>query len=243
MRYELAKTKNVRNFYAVMGDLLNRPFGVEGMGVLWGEPGEGKTTVVAHATNQMNGICIRARRSWTMMSLLENIVTELNGVPAGRRSKMEDWIERRLMENKEQRIIFVDEADYIFHSTDMLDVLRDIYDQTGTPIVLIGMEQIARRIQENGRLARRITSWVEFKGIDLEDARIVAEALCEVRVSDDLIAHLHREAKANIGRIVVGLSRIERVGLASGTKTVTLADWKDRPLFFDQPNFRKRKGL
>jgi len=243
MKYELAKTKNVRNFYAVMGDLLNRPCGVEGMGILWGEPGEGKSTVVAHAANQMNGICIRARRSWTMTSLLESIVTELNGVPAKRRSKMEEWIERRLMENKEQRIIFVDEADYLFNSTDMLDVLRDIYDQTGTPVVLIGMELIARRIQENGRFARRITSWVEFKGIDLEDARIVADTLCEVSVSDDLIAHLHREAKANIGRIVVGLSRVERAGLASGLETVSLADWKDRPLFFDQPNFRKRKGL
>ena len=96
-------------------------------------------------------------------------------------------------------------------------------------------------LQRCGRLARRITSWVEFKGIDLEDSRIVADTLCEVRVADDLIAHLHKEAKANIGRIVVGLSRIERVGLTSGVETVSLADWRDRPLFFDQPNFRKRR--
>ena len=240
MKHELAKTKNVRHFQAIVGDLFNRPAGIEGMGCLWGEPGEGKSTVVAWMTNRVNGIFIRAKRSWTMTSMLETIVMELNGEPKRRRSQMETWIEKRLMEEKEQRIIFVDEADYLFNSTDMLDVLRDIYDMTSTPIMLIGMEQLARRIQDNGRLARRITSWVEFKGIDLDDTRTVAETVCEVQVADDLLDHLHQAAKANIGRIVMGLSRIEGMGKTSGIGAVSLADWGDRPLFFDQPKFRRR---
>lgn len=244
MKYELAKTKNVRKFLAVLSELRNRPMGVEGMGILWGAPGEGKTTILAYATNQFNGIFIRARRSWTMTSLLESIVTEMGGTVNGRRSKMEDWIEKKLMESAEERIILVDEADYLFGrsmaSNDMLDVLRDIYDQTGTPVILAGMENIARRIQEEGRFARRITSWVEFKGIDLDDARIVADTLCDVTVADDLLAHLHKECKASIGNIVPGLSKIESFGKTNGRDTVNLADWGDRPLYFAQPRFKRR---
>ncbi|MFZ4437102.1 MAG: AAA family ATPase [Syntrophales bacterium] len=244
MKFELAKTKNVRKFLAVMNDLRTRPRGVEGMGILWGKPGEGKSTILAYATNIFNGVFIRARRSWTMTSLLEAIIIELRGVPGRRRSQMENWIETRLMDSGEDRIIFVDEADYLFSrnmaSSDMLDVLRDIYDLTGTPIILAGMESIARRIQEEGRFARRITSWVEFQGIDLDDTRIVADTLCEIRVADDLLAHIHRECKASIGNIVPALSKIENLGKTTGIETVDMAAWGDRPLYFSQPKFRRQ---
>jgi hypothetical protein len=73
----------------------------------------------------------------------------------------------------------------------------------------------------------------------MADARILADTVCEVGVADDLLAHLHREAKANIGRMVIGLSRIETLANTSQISTVTREDWADRPLFFDQPKFRR----
>jgi len=239
VKYALAKTKNVRHFMATLSDLRNRPPGVEGMGVLWGEPGEGKTTVVAYAANHLNGIFIRLNAAMTMTSLLASIAAELGGSPAHRRAQMLAWITRKLME--EDRVIFFDEADYLFRQMEMLDVVRDLYDITGTPIMLIGMEHIARRLQEHGRLARRITQWIRFEGLDMADARILADTVCEVGVADDLLAHLHREAKANIGRMVIGLSRIETLANTSQISTVTREDWADRPLFFDQPKFRRSR--
>jgi DNA transposition AAA+ family ATPase len=238
MRHELAKTKNVRLFISAVGELRNRPLGVEGMGLLWGEPGEGKTTVVAYAANTMDGIFLRANACWTVTAMLGALVTELGGAPRARRSVMMDDISQRLM--NQERVIFIDEADYLFRQTEMLDTLRDIYDLTGAAVVLIGMERIARTIQDRGRFARRITQWVEFKGVDLDDARTLADTVCEVKLADDLLEHLHREAKANVGRMVVGLARIEQMAKTSGLETVTLDDWADRPLYFDQPKFRKR---
>jgi len=239
MKYELAKTKNVRMFQAAVGELLSRTPGViEGMGLLYGEAGEGKTTVVAHAANVYHGVCLRATAGWTMTHMLGSLMRELNGEPLKRRAPMVDWIVEQLA--RQERVIFVDEADYLFEQTEMLDVLRDIYDLSGAPVILIGMEKIARKIQGNGRFARRITQWIEFKGIDRDDARTVADTVCEVKVADDLLAHLHKESKANIGRIVVGLSRIENMGQASNLASVTLSDWGNRSLFYDQPVFRKR---
>jgi DNA transposition AAA+ family ATPase len=237
MRHELASTKNVRRFQAAMRELRERPLGVEGMGLLWGRPGEGKSTLVAHSANQTDGIYLRANAGMTMTSMLQAIVHELGGVPAGRRAPMMNYCFEKLRGSR--RPIYVDEADYLFRQTEMLDALRDIYDETKSPVILIGMEDIARTIQQNGRFARRITAWIEFKGIDIEDARTVADTICEVSLADDLLEHLHQESAANIGRMVVGLSRIERFAKASGLATVSLAVWGERELFYDQPNFNK----
>lgn len=239
MKHELASTKNVRRFQAAIRELRGRPLGVEGMGLLWGRPGEGKTTIIAHSANETDGIYLRANAGWTVTSMLQALVRELGGAPGNRRSPMMDFCFEKLRGGC--RPIYVDEADYLFRQTEMLDALRDVYDETGSPVILIGMEDIARTIQHNGRFARRITAWIEFKGIDIEDARTVADTICEVGLEDDLLDHLHQEAAANIGRMVVGLSRIERFAKTSGLATVNRAAWGERELFYDQPHFNKAR--
>lgn len=239
MKHEMAMTTNVRRFLAAVRALMDRPLGVEGMGLLWGQPGEGKSTTVAYATNTLDGVFLRANACWSTTSMLGALMVEL-GQPAGRfRAPMVDAAVRCLME--QPRPIFIDEADYLLRQTDMLDVMRDIYDSTGCPVVLIGMETMARKVQANGRFARRITQWVEFCGINLSDARVLADTVCETGVADDLLAHLHRAARSNIGRMTTGLSRIEQLSRINGIDSVDMAQWGDRPLFFDQPTFRRRR--
>jgi len=238
MKFEMAMTTNVRRFLAAVRELNDRPIGVEGMGLLWGHPGEGKSTTIAYATNTLNGIFLRVNACWTVTSLLGALMVEL-GQPSGRfRAPMVDASVRCLME--QPRPIFIDEADYLLRQTDMLDVMRDIYDITGSPVILIGMEEMARKVQTNGRFARRITQWVEFRGISLKDARTLADTVCEVAVEDDLLTRLHEASKANIGRMTTGLSRIERLAKFNKIESMSLDVWGDRPFFFDQPNFRRR---
>jgi len=209
------------------------------MGLLWGEPGQGKSTALAYVVNAMDGIYVRAVGAWTVTSMLGQICHEIGGRRLLRRADMIDHIVEQLA--KKPRPLFVDEADYLFRQFEMVDSLRDIYDMSGCPVVLCGMEDIARRIQAHGRFARRITQWVEFQAIDQLDARTVANDLCEVGVADCLLRHLHAESRGNIGRMVIGLSKIERMAKASGLSTVTRDAWgDDRTLFYDQPVFSAR---
>lgn len=237
MKHQMAMTKNLRRFLGATEDLINRPMGTEGMGLLWGEPGEGKSTAVGYVRNVYNGVFIRAVGCWTVTTMLGEICRELGGERKCRRADMISFIVEKLATNP--RPIFVDEADYLFRQFEMVDSLRDIYDMSGSPVILIGMEDIARRIQAHGRFARRITQWVEFSGLDLEDTRILAETVCEVRVSADLISQIHKATKGNIGRMVISLSRIEKLGKATGLEIVTSEDWGDRELFYDQPLFKR----
>ena len=238
MKDDMAMTKNVRRFLAAVRELNDRPMGVEGMAILWGEPGEGKSTTVAFACNTLDGIFLRANTCWTITSMLAALMVEL-GLPSGsRRAPMMTAAVQRLTEDP--RPIFIDEADYLFKRPDMLDAMRDIYDVTGSPVVLIGMEEFARKVQSRGKFARRITQWVRFSGIDIEDARTVVETISDIQIADDLLAHVHKEAKKNIGRMVTGLARIEQFGKLNALETVTKKDWANRALFYDQPNFKRK---
>jgi len=237
MKHAMAMTKNLRLFMGAVDALMHRDIGTEGMGLLWGDPGQGKSTAVAYTVNAMDGVYVRAIGSWTVTSMLGTIAQELGGHRMLRRADMITYICQQLAQNP--RPVFIDEADYLFRQLEMLDSLRDIYDISGCPVILVGMEDIARRLQNHGRFARRVTQWVEFQGIDLDDARIVADTCCDIHIADDLLQHLHGVTAGNIGRQIVALTKIERMAKSSALDQVGLQQWGDRPLFYDQPVFGK----
>lgn len=239
MKHVMAMTKNMRLFMSAVDHLMNREMGTEGMGLLWGDPGQGKSTAVAYAVNAMDGVYVRAIGSWTVTSMLGSIAQELGGHRMLRRADMISFICDQLA--KDPRPVFIDESDYLFRQVEMLDSLRDIYDLSGCPVILVGMEQIARKLQNHGRFARRITEWVEFKGIDIDDTRQVTKDVCEIDIDDALLEHLHKITGGNIGRIIIGLSKIEKMGQVNNLDCVTLDQWGERPLYYDQPTFSNKK--
>ena len=238
MLNKIAMTKDVSRFLFAVDELLNRPQGTEGMGLLWGEPGTGKTTAVTLAAIQHHGLYMRAGMCWTVTSMLGEFCIALGGRRMLRKQDMVNFIVEKMVEDP--RPIFVDEADYLFGQMAMFDVLRDIYDQSGCPVILIGMEEIARQLQNHSRIARRITQWIELTGADFEDTRKVAETYCDIRVADGLLAYLHQQSKGNVGRIVIGLGKIEKLARELDVPEVDLAAWGEQPLFYDQPTFGNR---
>lgn len=131
------------------------------------------------------------------------------------------------------RPVFVDEADYLLRDRGvMLDVLRDIYDLAKIPVILIGMESFAHDLQRfgQGRFRRRISQWVEFKGLDEADSATLIRTLCEVEVSDDLCAFVHQDRQANVGQMVIAISRIEAFAKQNGLGRITKEDWGRKSL-------------
>ena len=244
MKFTTVKTKDVRKFTQSIDDILNRPNGTEGMEVLWGHAGTGKTTALAHMVNTYDGIYIRALGCSTVTSILGDLCRELGGKRKLRRTDMIEFIAEELMrDNRPPRPIFVDEADYLFRPFDMIESLRDVHDISKVPVILIGMENIARDIRGHEQIARRITQWVEFKGLDLEDTTKVAEETCEVPLSPCLIEHVHCQTLGNIGRVIIALEKIETFAKAHDFDgPVTAAAWGERLLYFDQPTFGKGKN-
>lgn len=240
MKNQTVKTSNVVRAINAVKDLHDRGAGEEGMGLLYGRPGEGKTTTVSYIMNTWNAVFLRARVSWTITSMLSTLMEEIGRESSYRRAPMmNDAIEELVVS---QRMLIIDEADYLLRQKDMLDAVRDIYDMTGVPILMVMMERAPRKIQSDRRLSRfkrRITRWVEFDGLTKSDTRKVCATLphlndpeqTPITIGDDLAMKIHKEADANIGHVVIALSRIERFARTNDIDTVTLADYGDRALF------------
>ena len=109
MKYEMAMTTNVRRLLAAVRELTDRPFGVEGMGLLWGETGEGKTQSITYAFNTLGGLYVEIGTMWTQRKFAEALVFEC-GQPVGRSgADMKDAVIKDLLQRP--RPIFLDEAE------------------------------------------------------------------------------------------------------------------------------------
>ena len=244
MKYKILPIKNISRMRAAGDALLNRSPGMPGMGLMWAPTGYGKTTAATWFVNQVNGVYIRALRLWSPKSMLNAILRELDMESGGNTNgEMVERIIEKLAETG--RPLFIDEADYCIDSKRLVDTLRDIHDLSTVPVILIGMQGIKTKLNRTdlSQFTGRISQWVEFSGADIEDARMLANGLCEVAVADDLLIQLHQAASpqgkqeetlggAEIRRLVVGLGEIEQHALRRGWTSINAAQWDTSADFF-----------
>jgi hypothetical protein len=241
MKFRICHTKNVARLAEAGDALIHRGPGMPGMGLIYGPTGYGKSTAATWFINQCHGVYVRALATWSPSALLSTILRELDIEPRGNNAQKTDVVIEKLAQHN--RPLFVDEADYLLDAKRMLETLRDLHDLATVPVILIGMDGIQRKIVSRQQLTGRLLEWVEFEGADMEDARILADQLCEVTVADDLLAQLQQAASAKrrggeiIGGasarlIVVGLSRIEHFARARNLKSVDAAKWPRGRSFF-----------
>jgi hypothetical protein len=89
------------------------------------------------------------------------------------------------------------------------------------------MHDFRRKVALREQFAGRVSQWVEFKPASLEDARVLADKVCEVQVADDLLEYLHQQTAGSMRGMMVGLSKIETIGKRV-KGPVTRQHWGDR---------------
>ncbi len=224
----------------LLDNLLNRSSIVPGIGLIHGPSGFGKTTAVEWLFNQdeVNGIYVRCYKADTVTSILEQIAKEIGLAQRHSVRTMVDGIVEAVRE--QELCLFIDECDYVVGNARIMETLRDIYDATEQPLILVGMEEIARRISQRKQLFNRISQWIEFKPADLEDVALIASQMMEVNVDiDEALLDLIRKRSHGVVRtIVAALDKIEKLAMASGTHFVGLGDVDERELLHDVRRIR-----
>ncbi|WP_016949799.1 AAA family ATPase [Anabaena sp. PCC 7108] len=229
MKNELAKVKNLRRLSQAYEALKLRDHSVPGMGLVSGFTGSGKTRSISWLVEQSNGVYCRANATWSVSAMLGSISSELGVSPQHRNYKMlgnvAEWFASA------QRPLFIDECDYLLRDLRMVEALRDIHDLSGVPVMLVGMEGIEKKLALRLQLTRRISQFVEFQPLDIEDARVLADTVSEVAIADDLLTKIHQEAKGGVGLMIVGLARVEALAKTQQWQTIGASQWGQRKLF------------
>lgn len=229
MKTDIVPVKNIGRLMAAAKSLTKRAIGMPGMGVVDGLTGLGKTMAITWLLVNMRGIYIRALSVSSPASLLGAICKELNIEAKGSCAQMLEKIVEALA--RDPRPIFVDEADKLVANKRLIETLRDIHDLSTAPVILVGEGTLRRKIEMIPRLAGRILEVVEFKPLDIKDAQLLAEQLCEVEVEADLVKHINDTAKGSTRLNVVALQKVESVARANGHRSIGLKQWlaqKDR---------------
>jgi DNA transposition AAA+ family ATPase len=228
MKPRIAPVKNIQRLLDAYAAVEQRAPGDDGMVLLYGATGAGKTTALVHLLNATNGIYVEASPAWTLGSMYRAIVAEIGAEPRGRAADLERYIIDHM--GTQTRPLFVDELDHLLlpgasTSLRMLEALRSIHDKSKMPIVMVGMDKIERKIKLREQLTRRVFQWVKFTDLDRDDARVVADTLSDIPIADDWLDALFTATKGRISYLSINIAAARRRAKASRWEVIDLSRW------------------
>lgn len=201
MKKIFVKTTNVKNFIGLVENLINKPKNIPKMGLVYGEPGLGKSQTALWLACKYNGIYLRASNLMTGRWLLEEIVNELGEIPRFLTSDNFNIVVKKLKQNPQ--VIFIDEIDYLMNNYKSIETLRDIHDETNCPIIFIGMGLAHRKLERYTHLYDRFSEVLKFETFGVNDLSQIFNQLSETPFTPDAIEYIH--SKYNRFRQIVQL--------------------------------------
>lgn len=185
------KTQNVKNFIGLVENLINKPKNIPKMGLVYGEPGLGKSQTALWIACKYDGIYLRASNLMTGRWLLEEMVKELDEIPRFLTSDNFNIVVKKLKQNPQ--IIFIDEIDYLMNNYKTIETLRDIHDKTGCPIIFIGMSLVHRKLERYKHLYDRFSEILKFETFGVHDVGQIINQLSEIPFAPDTVEYIHKK--------------------------------------------------
>jgi DNA transposition AAA+ family ATPase len=217
MKKIFVKTNNVKKFITMMNNLQTRAEGVPGMGLVYGEPGLGKTYAIMWWAMQNDAIFVRCTNNMSSRWLLEELIEELGEIPYSKYSDIFNQVIAQLI--KQPRIIIVDEIDYLTVDSRAVETLRDIHDKTDVPVVLIGMGSANRRLMRYKHLYDRISEILKFEPFSKKDISRIIDELSEVEMTD-CAKNLIFTKTNRFRQIVKLINKAEQIAKSNGINSI-----------------------
>ena len=215
MRQGFVKTENYARFTAGVKAVEARGAAEAGMMLVYSHVGYGKSRIVYRWAEEAGAVYLRANVDWTPKYFLVELAKALNVDSRGTAQQLFERALRVLMER--QCPIIIDEADFTLRgNAEVLEKIRDFSDRTETTVVLIGMEEMSRKISRYKQIARRIAQVVEFGSCTQSDVALDCKQLCECELSPALIAEVHRMSSGKMSETLNIIARIEQLAKANG---------------------------
>lgn len=189
MNKTFVKTTNVKNFIGLVENLINKPKNIPKMGLVYGEPGLGKSQTALWLACKYDGIYLRASNLMTGRWLLEELVKELDEIPRFLTSDNFNIVVKKLKNNPQ--IIFIDEIDYLINNYKTIETLRDIHDETNCPIIFIGMGLAHRKLERYKHLYDRFSEILKFETFGVNDLLQIFNQLSEITFTPDAIEYIY----------------------------------------------------
>jgi DNA transposition AAA+ family ATPase len=235
---ETARVIAFREAAAVVADTAK---GQPGFMVAWGRAGRGKTMCSKEYTVRTpETVYLRVFEDWTPRAMLARICHEINGMSPGTVARAKSILIEEL--DREPVTIIMDEADRL--SNGNIEHLRDIHDETGAPIILVGEPSLYGRLTARRRIWERVTRVVEFGPVKAEDVLIFGRRACGLKIAPDAGLALVRRCEGSFRLLYHLMVDLERQAKANNdTKDISLEMIKALPNHRNSPTPEKDTGI
>ncbi len=210
------ETSNVTAFNTAISTLESGDNGEQGFALIYGQAGRGKTETTLTYHSRQGGIFLRVRQGWTQNAFLTALAGKMNLSPTRSAAACKDRLINRLED--EPQTIYVDEADRLH--VDRIEDLRDIHDETGSPIVLIGERELHGLLGERRRIWSRVKQVVEFEKVAEEDVAILAADAAGLDVDPDACAQIVKKSDGDFRLVWTLLAGLEKAARARQTEQI-----------------------
>ena len=213
------KTTNVKNFIGLVENLLKKPKNIPKMGLIYGEPGLGKTQTALWLVCKYDAIYLRTTNLMTGRWLLEEIVKEMDEIPRYLTSDNFNLIVQKL--KQKPQLIIVDEIDYLMNNLKTIEILRDIHDETYCPIIFVGMGLAHKKLERYKHFFDRFSEVVKFETFSIQDLKQIFDQLSEITVNIDAIEFIHKKYN-RFRQIVQLINQLEIIGKDNNLQEINI---------------------
>ncbi|WP_282094342.1 AAA family ATPase [Epibacterium ulvae] len=224
----IAPLRNVQLFHVMMQQLDDRSDGAPGMGVFYGPAGFGKSQASIWSATRRRACLVQCESTWTPTALCHAILEELGVKATPPVWRMSKQIQTALA--SENIPLIIDEADYVV-TRKYIELIRDIYEKSLVPVVLIGEENLPQKLRKWDRFNSRILVREGAQPMGGEDFATLAGVRCpDLEMSTDLEAKIIEVSKGSARWVVVNLDFVHRTAKKLGKSTLSLSDIDERKL-------------
>lgn len=219
--------------------LIERPVGVDGLGLFYGPSGYGKSRASQYVQNKYNALYLEVFDYWTRRKFCQSMLFELGDAnPRGSSADMMDKIILRLQDDPD-KLLIIDEADKLVDKG-MIELVRDIYKAAKISVLLVGEERLPDKLAAYERCQNRVTAFAMAEPSDVNDAQALARVYHpRIKVDDALLDDIVKKTRGVTSRIVTTLAEIGSFAKTHGLETVTAADYAGGAVFTGQAPRRR----
>lgn len=224
---QVAKLTNVAFAIEAINQVTDiNDLGAPHMAVLYGPPGFGKTQAAMYLAHPQgkNAVFVAIRMFDTTKTLAQLLCLELGIVTKNQWpvAVLYEHIVKRLQQLG--RPLVIDEVDYIAEKA-TIDFIRTIHDNTTVPIVLIGEQDLKRKLlSHHERFHDRVLVWKEAQPCDAQDVKkLAAHHAADLTFTADVIEALVTKSQGVARRVYNELKALREECKRANTTTPTLA--------------------
>ena len=115
----------------------------------------------------------------------------------------------------------VDEVDFLLDNSSAIEIVRDLHDKIGIPVVLVGMSLTEAKLKRHKHVYDRLLGVLKFETFSKNDVEKIVTEISEVEFEPDAIEVICNKFN-QFRQIVKFLNKAENVAEMNNLKTITL---------------------